>query len=312
MHTSSITSSDILEVESRNNAIGWDLRYVRLDHGDFEAHSQQSRVGDTRILRETFSGPLHVFGRQKSDFRAVALATEPFSGLRWMGESVGFNDLIVAEPGDEFDLVTGAELGLWTVMLSPHRVDAVAKDLGVEAFATGRSHLARLSPSAARTLRSSLTRLCDPGTDAVTAAGLEARFLQILIGDLTRNDRPAILEFPSTARVRHARTAREFIDANFTSPLRMEQICSAAGTSARTLQRSFQEVFGTTPLVYARTRRLDLVRRTLRESRGATSVSEAARAAGFEHLGRFAGRYRAMFGESPRETLAGNGTRDVG
>ena len=51
-------------------------------------------------------------------------------------------------------------------------------------------------------------------------------------------------------------------------------------------------------------RRLNLVRRVLRELGPAdTTVSRVAGRHGFTELGRFAGEYRALFGESPSETL---------
>jgi AraC-like DNA-binding protein len=51
-------------------------------------------------------------------------------------------------------------------------------------------------------------------------------------------------------------------------------------------------------------RRLKEVRRTLRDADpDAVHVAEVAQRFGFTQLGRFAGRYRAMFGETPSATL---------
>ena len=51
---------------------------------------------------------------------------------------------------------------------------------------------------------------------------------------------------------------------------------------------------------------MNAARRELRDaSPGSTTVTRVATRWGFTELGRFAGEYRAMFGELPSETLAG-------
>lgn len=58
-------------------------------------------------------------------------------------------------------------------------------------------------------------------------------------------------------------------------------------------------------LVFLRQQRLHGVRRKLLAAGpGEATVNREALETGFRHLGRFAADYRALFGESPRETLA--------
>jgi AraC-like DNA-binding protein len=86
-------------------------------------------------------------------------------------------------------------------------------------------------------------------------------------------------------------------------PLRIEELCSLLRTSRRTLQNSFNDVTGTSPVVYLRNMRLNAARRRLMStSASELSVSHAAMDAGFDHLGHFAGAYKALFGESPSMT----------
>ena len=87
------------------------------------------------------------------------------------------------------------------------------------------------------------------------------------------------------------------------SPSRIDQLSSRLGMSRRALQLSFNSVAGTSPLAYLRSLRLNAVRRRLLSTSAAElSVSTAAMDAGFDHLGHFAGSYRALFGELPSET----------
>ena len=86
-------------------------------------------------------------------------------------------------------------------------------------------------------------------------------------------------------------------------PVGIDELCTRLQTSRRTLQNSFQQVAGTSPLLYLRNVRLNEVRRGLMSTpRDALSVSRAAMDVGFDHLGHFTGNYKKLFGESPSLT----------
>jgi AraC-like DNA-binding protein len=84
----------------------------------------------------------------------------------------------------------------------------------------------------------------------------------------------------------------------------MPELCSAVGVLERTLRIRCAKSLGMSPGNYAQLRRLNLARSTLRRVDAATvTVAEIARRYGFSELGRFAGAYRAVFGETPSTTL---------
>ncbi len=83
-------------------------------------------------------------------------------------------------------------------------------------------------------------------------------------------------------------------------PLSLKDICEAVGMKPRTIQKYYRDLYGMGPTEYFRVRRLNGARSDLLH--GATSVSEVALHWGFLHLGRFSGRYKAHFGESPKTT----------
>jgi len=74
--------------------------------------------------------------------------------------------------------------------------------------------------------------------------------------------------------------------------------------SDRTLRSCCAEFLGMSPTQYVLLRRLKEVRRALREADpDMVNVADVAHRFGFAQLGRFAGRYRATFGETPSATL---------
>lgn len=99
------------------------------------------------------------------------------------------------------------------------------------------------------------------------------------------------------------RKAAEFIEANLSEPIGIEEIVRASGASMRSLYAGFRRFRGTSPMEFLRTQRLKRVRDDLREASGSTTVSGVAARWGFYQFGRFAAQYRQLFGETPSATL---------
>jgi AraC-like DNA-binding protein len=111
----------------------------------------------------------------------------------------------------------------------------------------------------------------------------------------------------SLAQRQHAIVLRRFrrlVEENPEQPLYIPEICKAIKVSNRTLLMCCREHLGMGPKRYLLLRRMSLARRALREAApGVTSVTEIATRYGFWQLGRFAGEYQSLFGESPSATL---------
>jgi len=98
--------------------------------------------------------------------------------------------------------------------------------------------------------------------------------------------------------------ADRYLRANPTAPFDLTDLAEAAGTSMRTLQRTFVQAYGISPLDWARCLSLHRARERLITSEAKRfTVETIARECGFRHMGRFAGHYHELFGESPVHTL---------
>ena len=87
-------------------------------------------------------------------------------------------------------------------------------------------------------------------------------------------------------------------------PYDANRLAAIAQVSLRTLQEAFRRHVGLSPMAYVYEVRLQRAHGQLRAAApGATTVAGVAHQWGFVHLGRFARRYRARFGESPSQTL---------
>jgi transcriptional regulator GlxA family with amidase domain len=97
---------------------------------------------------------------------------------------------------------------------------------------------------------------------------------------------------------------KTFLEANPGTPLYLPEICTAVGAAERTLRIACIEHLGMGPVRYLSLRRMHLARRTLLQAMPWTiTVTRIATDHGFWELGRFAGAYRTLFGETPSETL---------
>ena len=86
--------------------------------------------------------------------------------------------------------------------------------------------------------------------------------------------------------------------------IRLAQLSTIAGVSERSLRNAFYHVCTTSPKRYLKLWQLHEVRRALRGAeRPPLSVTDVATLHGFFELGRFAGEYKALFGEAPSQTL---------
>ncbi|MCW1926644.1 helix-turn-helix domain-containing protein [Luteolibacter arcticus] len=102
------------------------------------------------------------------------------------------------------------------------------------------------------------------------------------------------------------RRADRYLLQHLDKPFDAPALAAATGTTGRTLQRYFLDAYGLTPREWARCLALHRVRGRLRTIDAARfSIEGIAHECGFRHMGRFAGYYANLFGESPSGTLAG-------
>jgi AraC-like DNA-binding protein len=141
---------------------------------------------------------------------------------------------------------------------------------------------------------------------AEAAKGMEQALLGAMISCLTAPES----QQTSIAQGRSRTLMRKFhalLEANPEEPIFIPDLSAALGVSGRTLRNCCQEHLGMGLKRYLTLRRIHFVRRSLVEgSPNTTTVTDTAMRYGFWELGRFAGAYKSVFGESPSATLRRN------
>lgn len=120
------------------------------------------------------------------------------------------------------------------------------------------------------------------------------------------------LALPTSAPRRVGRAIRqgglhravEYLRSWDTGSVTVADLCAAARVTQRTLEYAFRENFGMSPVGFLQLLRYHAARRDmLAADAKAVTVTEIAQKNGFYLMGRFAVRYKALFGESPSQTL---------
>ncbi|ASC71754.1 AraC-type DNA binding domain protein [Halomicronema hongdechloris C2206] len=101
------------------------------------------------------------------------------------------------------------------------------------------------------------------------------------------------------AQIEQIHAAADLLERYLDDSPSLLQLARWVGLNDCTLKRGFKQVFGTTVFGYLRQRRLEQARELLLEQE--MSVTEAATAVGYTHVGHFAAAFKRAFGVSPRQ-----------
>ncbi len=152
-----------------------------------------------------------------------------------------------------------------------------------------------------------LVEMCEQGSPVIAQSKTASLYQELLANTLLtcfKHDQFDHLDQPAKRTSnRVVKLAEEYIHANSDDIISSSDIANAAGVSIRSLQRSFVDTNGTSPMRYLKQLRLERARSRLLAAAKGTTVTEIAFASGFSHLGAFSVEYRQKFGETPRETL---------
>ena len=229
----------------------------------------------------------------------------------WGGRELQAADIMFHSRGERLHQSTPGP-SIWSVIaLDPMQLDKYGRALWGKPLSSppeGRvvrpslrdaARLKRLHAQACRLAETRPKILAHPEV----ARAIEQGLIHALVTCLTA----AKVEEHGAAIRHHARIMvrfEEVLAEHLGRPLHMPELCELICVTDRTLRLCCAEFLGISPTRYVLLRRLKQVRIALRDADPYTAnVAELARRFGFTELGRFAGVYRAAFGETPSTTL---------
>lgn len=259
------------------------------------------------ICRKRITSPLHLRGVLAGGCVGLGLVRSEPEGDS-PGHSARDDLLHLALPDVPFDWYLRAGQTLLLVMTSVDALLELARESHARKAEWALTGAADVSPilradkSAVAGAREALHDLLESarrGEMEHNGASLARAVRESMVMLLDRADE-GVGRGPAEILVRRAReivgdSPRRFSVSALSRELRL---------SPRTLHKAFFDVTGVGPHAYFLRQRLNAARHLLAAADGQRgSVTNIALELGFTELGRFAGRYRAFFGESPSQTL---------
>jgi AraC-like DNA-binding protein len=301
------TESDDYAASIRNTK----AEFTITERGHFSA--KLTRIDLHRLWMQRFADNLPRVAHSAGTGGRVTISfrTQPGPTLFWGGaEMLPTNIVRHGEGGSPFQRSSGS--AAWGAMSLPAE-DAIAIGetlAGIDVARPKQTLIVTPAPSAMvrlQRLHAAAGQLAEDAPEIIAhpeaARGLEQALIEAMVGCLADGE----ARENGLAQGQHAIVMRRFrrvVEENPEEPLYIPEICKTSGVSQRTLLMCCQEHLGMGPKRYLLLRRMQLVRRALRQAADhTTSVTEVATRYGFWQLGRFAVTYHSLFGESPSVTL---------
>jgi AraC-like DNA-binding protein len=290
--------------------------------GQFRARLTQVKLHRLRLSAAEEQLARIAFVAVPADLILVSLPIDGRPAPVWGGIGMRASEIMTLGPGQRIHARTDGPSRSGSIWLPAQDLARYGCALIGATFAVPSAARSWRSLSAAgrelRQLHRAGTRMAEsrPQTlvGAEAAHGLEQQLIHALVECLSTG--PADKTAP--AALRHQDIVVRFeglLEAQPERNLRIGGICAALGVSERTLRSVCAEHLGMSPSSYLRLRRMQQVGRALQSGNPeAAGVAEIARRYGVRGLGRFAAKYRALYGELPSATLrrgAGRGVTEL-
>jgi AraC-like DNA-binding protein len=267
------------------------------------------------VYREWIGGSSHNLGTLRGDKIALCIPLVDTKSS-WWGQPLKRGSLPISRSGQSIhftyhgghqNLVLAVDRSVYEAAWA---VDGVGPAMPCEsAVAAARQQLLASAPTRVaawsrrlqRVLQAALQPQADPSMPVITGAGLQNEVLTAL-RSLLENGRVDKVEQPLAESIVKETLVR--VDAAVNDVPSVADLCVALNVSRRTLEMAFQRVTETSPRQFLTQRQLNRSYCLLKQANPvSTRVTDVAMACGFHELGRFAGRFKQAFGESPRDTL---------
>jgi AraC family ethanolamine operon transcriptional activator len=289
--------------EQAHNLKDWQQQYDQISHGEFYGRINEISLNHIHAFREYTSQAVRQQCNVWPDSIWLGFSADNKT-CRINGHNVGNQTLMVRPGNTEFELVTPEQFNIYGIVVSQNALMAIADKQGITLdLSMLNSPMRDWSSLKIDQLRDLLNKLIIPNQTRV-AGELQEEMLLMAMLDILQQDDTHRRESPSLAK-RQAAVAK-VKDHLLTHPnkqITITELCELVHVSRRTLQYSFEDVLGISPLRYLRISRLNAVRRTLLSGiRDDETILRISEQWGFWHAGQFAHDYTQLFGENPSQT----------
>lgn len=277
--------------------------WAQLQRGAFDVAYSVLDEPPLRIAWRAYNIAFQAEAKIEANRTVVAVPANARTRARWFGTDLG--DDTIAMGRDAIDVRTDRPGAFFSVTIDEsrlHRHFPRSPDAEALSYDLARISIIR-DPVQAAHMRGLIRRLFSPPSVAQRMAS--GTLIPLLAEALGNNGGQAVERTKClNRRFAAVRSCEAYMRDHVDATVTLLDLSTVCGMRARSLINAFEAVTGFSPMDYLKRLRLNGVRRALGESaRPHTRVIDVATAWGFWHMGHFASDYRAMFGETPSQTL---------
>ena len=290
----------------------WDMDYRQLDRGAFYSELLMFGNDTTLFTRAKLGRCLLQKGTAPVGLITFGLLADPDISIHWRNLDIHGDRLFVFPPGGELHGISQPNFDVFVLSLSEETLNQTCHTLELPDFRklVGRNEAFNCHPQSMLLLRKWLQKTALELTNSVPEVNnsqrlqrLEEELARYLIATLAESAGP-VYKPVMRKRDQALRIAVNHIEESDIPITSVQELCSIADVSERTLEYAFRERYGQSPKTFTLTHRLNSVRKMLRQAdQDAARIYEIAGQHGFLHMSQFAADYKRLFRELPSETL---------
>jgi AraC family ethanolamine operon transcriptional activator len=302
-----LMQSQVRDVDAYRGAVaGVDIEAIRTGRGS-GPNTVASVSGDgVTVTACDISFPILSRTTTGDDLVIISVIRSTPPGSRWCEIDLRPGQVLAYGPAVEHSATNREGLAFSFAATTREQLLRRAEGIGLDVALPGRGEVVELRGlEPTRSIAASLTAMTAPSKPEALPAGTLDEVVTAMVRSLSPDsERPRLRS--SARRLDSRRIVETCLEAAAAAghvPA-LHELCRATNVSERRLRAAFVSVYDLPPSAFFRARLLDEARRRLVVGvPSSTTVSSVALDLGFEHLGRFAQRYRAVYGELPSETL---------
>jgi AraC-like DNA-binding protein len=291
----------------------WNLDFIQLSGSEGVSGLQQIGIANMLYSRARLSAKFEQRGGPSQGWRTFALMAPSCSELKWCMQGITTRSLMVFPKNGDFSSVSQPGFNMYTVSFSEQLLEKTANlffKKSLHELLSDQRQVVHCSPENTATLRRHFSRLNSQFSTSGSVLTIKElieieSLLCVHLLNCMDSSPGRWLSAKPTRRHRAMEVSLDIINNLHISEVSVSTLVQSSGVSSRTLEYAFLDHFSVTPHLYLKALKLQRVHQDLLENQKGegTSVTNIAKANGFNLNGQFAHDYASMYRELPSKTL---------
>jgi len=280
----------------------WQLNFEQLNAGTIQLENRGVSFGNAFLYQEKYNQRVRVYGFLNQGLLAFCLPSARSRRSRWWGAPCPESTLIFGTSDRYLSFSLDEHHYSFTVLVSELDFYQCYREFTGESpeFLQSDSPYLKLNPGALKQLENDWSHLLKKKFHPSDLKGFCQNLAQAIAKARLYQSQISASSNHQSQKVRAAISLWKASDY----ALSVQEVCQNIGVNKRSLEYYFNHQIGYSPYQYLKRHRLNLVRCALLVADPhETTVTQIAAKYGFNEMGRFAGYYRELFGDTPRKTL---------